>query len=331
MFKQRYTVNSAHPIVRALLGSGLSIAEIRAASPLSENAQRVVDEAVLRVALERLVVADDVMAEGLVTNIDDPLSVLEYSWELEAEHGGAQRSMIPGARGQNSQTDKIMGSVPLYITSDEFSVGIRQLRAAARIGTPIDVSAVQQKTRRVNESIEDAFINGSGTVVAGKEAYGLLNHPDRNSFVYGDSGRAWTHASKTGEDIVDDVLGMLDKQDAANQFGPVNLYIPTLYGNVLNRDFKSATSGTILQRIQEIVYGGRNLRVRVADRLPVNKTVMVQMQSNTVDALKGQSPTVVPWVSADGFTLYWLVMAIIVPRVRSDYDGQCGVTVGFTS
>jgi hypothetical protein len=45
----------------------------------------------------------------------------------------------------------------------------------------------------------------------------------------------------------------------------------------------------------------------------------------------GQAPTVIPWTSADGFTLYWMVMAIVVPRVRSDFDGNSGIVVGYTS
>ena len=42
-------------------------------------------------------------------------------------------------------------------------------------------------------------------------------------------------------------------------------------------------------------------------------------------AADGQPPTVIPWTSLDGFTLYWLVMAIMIQRVRSDYDGNSGI------
>jgi len=57
----------------------------------------------------------------------------------------------------------------------------------------------------------------------------------------------------------------------------------------------------------------------------------VQMTSDVVEIVNGQPPTVIPWTSLDGFTLYWLIMAIQVPRVRSDYDGNSGVCIGTKS
>jgi hypothetical protein len=55
---------------------------------------------------------------------------------------------------------------------------------------------------------------------------------------------------------------------------------------------------------------------------------LVQMTSDVVEMINGQPPTVIPWTSLDGFTLYWLIMAVMVQRVRSDYDGNSGVYLG---
>jgi hypothetical protein len=52
------------------------------------------------------------------------------------------------------------------------------------------------------------------------------------------------------------------------------------------------------------------------------------MTSDVLEMVYGQPPTVIPWTSIDGFTLYWLVMAIMIQRVRSDYDGNSGIVVG---
>ena len=62
--------------------------------------------------------------------------------------------------------------------------------------------------------------------------------------------------------------------------------------------------------------------------MPANTAVLVQMTSDVVEIVQGQSPVVIPWTSLDGFTLHWLVMAIQIPRVRSDYDSQSGICVG---
>jgi hypothetical protein len=199
-----------------------------------------------------------------------------------------------------------------------------------RIGTPIDTTLVQEATRRVNEAIEDSCINGGDLQQDGYNVLGLLNAPNANTYAYKDA-EAWDAAGKTGEEILYDVLKMVDKLQADKKYGPYNLYVPTLYGNILNADFKANSGLTTLQRLQEIQVGGRNLRVRVADQLGANRTVLMQMTSDVIDMITGQSPTVVPWTSIDGFTLYWMVMAIMVPRVKDDFDGNSGICLGYTS
>src|SRR6266542_6536096 len=99
---QRFTTGAAPAhIAQALLRSGLSIGELRALAPLEENAQNIVDKAVIEVGLERLVIAADVMAAGLTFPLTDPLSIMEVQWELISKTGGAQRTMTPSARGEN--------------------------------------------------------------------------------------------------------------------------------------------------------------------------------------------------------------------------------------
>jgi hypothetical protein len=63
----------------------------------------------------------------------------------------------------------------------------------------------------------------------------------------------------------------------------------------------------------------------VADQLPTGTAVLVQTTSDVIDVINGFSPVVVPWVSPDGWTLNWVVMAIVVPRTRDDYDGNSGI------
>ena len=104
---------------------------------------------------------------------------------------------------------------------------------------------------------------------------------------------------------------------------------------MIEGDFKVNTVDTIRERLERVEVGGRKLRIRIADRMPGAATgtqcVLVQMTSDVVEMVNGQPPTVIPWTSLDGFTLYWLIMAIMVPRVRDDYDGQSGVVLGVKS
>jgi len=328
---QRFTANGAPDAgFQMALMRNLTVAQLRSASPLPEDAQRVVDQAVVRVGLDRLTLVADLLAEGLTYPLADPLGVLELKWDSVSETGGAQRTMNPEARGENQLPDRTGRSVPIYLTTDDFFMGIRTLRASERVGAPLDTSMIEQATRRVNEAIEDAAINGVSFTVGGNAAPGLLTAPNVNTYAYA-SNEAWDAAGKTGEEVLGDVLAMIDVATGDKRYGPFNLYVPTLYGNALNRDFKANGDKTTLMRLEEIMVGGRNLRVRPTDMMPANRTALVQMTSDVIDVVDGQAPTVIPWTSPSGMTLHWMVMAIMVPRVKTDYSSRSGIVIGNTT
>jgi hypothetical protein len=348
MFDQmRWTAgNGKSPIAGALLRSlgeqgELSIPALRALSPLSDKAQVMVDKAVVEVGLERLVFAADLMAEGLTYSLPDPLSVTQLEWDQGNKIGTAQRTMSPAARGENQLQDRKHKRLPIYLTTDDFSLGIRTLKMSERVGQPLDTAMIKQSVRRVNESIEDAAINGATTLdgqaltVAGYGAPGLLNAPNANTQALSVDWTAANVVGTTGPAMINDVLAMIAKAQADLKYGPYNLYIGTTAGTVIEGDFKVNTTDTIRERLERIQVGGRPLRIRIADRMPNSATgtqiALVQMTSDVVEMVNGQPPTVIPWTSLDGFTLYWLIMAIMVPRVRDDYDGNSGVVLGVKS
>jgi len=257
------------------------------------------------------------------------LSVLEVYWESISETGGAKRAMNPDARVEEQLQDRAPYRIPFFITMDGFRLGSRILRASQRVGQPIDTSMVEQCTRRVNEGIEDQGINGAANfAIAGNAAPGILNAPNVNNVAYA-SGEAWTAAGHTGEVILADVTSMIAAAQADKRYGPYNLYVNTSYHLKLSTtDFKANSDKTILQRLEEIQAGGRNLRVRVADMMGSNRTALVQMTSDVIDLVHGQEPIAVPWTSTSGFTFHWLVMALSVVRVKTDYDTRSGIVAG---
>jgi len=321
--------DQTHPLQAALLRAAeitgeLSVASLRALSPLSDKAQVLVDRAVVSVGLQRLVVAADVMAAGLTYPLTDPLSVTQLEWESISKTGGAQRTMNPSARGEFQLPNRTINRLPIYLTTDDFSLGIRTLKMSQRVGQPLDTTLVEQATRRVNEAIEDAMINGAGVTVGGYGAPGLLNAPNANTY---DITINW-NTTATGDQIRVDVMNMIALLQGDLKFGPYNLYVGTAYGNSLTADFKANGDKSIIARLQEIQAGGRALIIKVADQMPTTTVALVQMTEDVVQMVVGQPPTVIPWTSLDGFTLFWLVMAIMVQRVRSDYDGNSGIVIG---
>lgn len=323
--------SNAPPVLRALMEGRITIGQLRALRPLPENAQKLIDQAVIRVGLDRLTVVADVMAEGLVYPLGQQFwGVTQLQWDEISEVGGARRVMEPRSRGENGLTDRRPRILPVYLTMDDFELGVRTLSASQRAGAPIDTTLVEQKTRRVNEAIEDAAINGVSANVFGDDIPGIMNAPNVNSFTYG-SNLAWDAPSKTGQAIINDVLGMLEMLKTDRKFGPYNLYVNTSYGTALAKNFSDGVTTfptTVRRRIEEIEAGGRGIRVRDADMLATNRTAMVQMTSDVIDVVDGQQPTVISWEDPNGFGLHWVVLACMVPRVKTTYTDQSGICVG---
>lgn len=316
--------------------------EFRTLAPLQDKAQVSIDRAVVEVGLQRLTLVADLMAAGLTYNLSDPLSVAQLEWSTQSKIGAAQRTMSPAARGENKLPIVLPFRLPIYLTTDKFEIDIRTLKTSQRVGTPLDTSIVKQCTRAVNEAIEDAAINGATTLDgqalqdAGYTAPGILNHPNVNTQTL--TAAAWTTAP-VGSTIFAEIMAMITKLQGDKKFGPYRLYVGTQIGNAMDTDYNSGTSNPITVR-QRLLQIEALQAIRVADLLPAgngaspslgNKVVLVQMTSDVIDIVMGQAPTVIPWTSLDGFMIHNMVMAIMVPRVRSDADGNSGIVVGTTA
>jgi hypothetical protein len=323
----------------------LSIPALRALSPLSDKAQILVDTAVVEVGLERLQFTADLLEENLTYTLSDPLSVTLLEWESINKVGGAQRSMTPSARNESLLTDRILERLPIYVTTDDFSINIRTMKMSERVGIPLDTTLIKQAVRRVNEALEDASINGATTLdgqplAVGSQggqytAPGLLNAPNANQITLASNWANQTNLGNftAGGLIFQDVEAMIVQNQNAHKYGPYGLYIPTVYGNAIDNDFKQYSSDTIRQRLSAIP---SLKKITVVDHMPytvggLKQVALVQLTDDVVQVVNGQPPTVIPWTSLDGFTLHWLVMAIMVPRVRSDYNGQSGICIGSTT
>jgi len=305
-------------------------AGFRTLAPLPERAQILLDKAVVEVGMDRLTFVADLIAEGLVYPLSDPLSVTQLEYYKSNKVGNATRVMTPNARQENFMPDMLPFRLPVYLTTAQFELDIRTLKQSQRLGMPLDTAGIKSATRAVNEATEDAAINGATTLdgqplyVAGYNAPGLLTAPNANTYTIPVS---W--ATATGVQIFADVEAMVAKLQADKKFGPYNLYTGTNYGNKIDGDY-SAVKGdnTVRERLGKMVYGGRPLRIRSADFMPATTVALVQMTSDVVDLVQGQAPTVIPWTSLNGFMFFNMVMAIQIPRFRSDYNGASGVVIG---
>lgn len=304
------------------------IAVVRANAPLPEDAQTVIDNIILRDALEELTLVDDLREENLIYPLSEWLGVPELYWSAGSEVGTPVRSMSPVTRRENFKPDRTGFRLPIFCTSMEFSVEPREQAVSERVGAPMDTANVEQAIRRENEAIEDSFFYGADEiVVGGNTVVGVLDAPNRHEHTYTGS-EALT--AKTGEEIVAEAGAMLGLLADDEQNGPINWYVPPadhLY--FATTDYKANSSDTILSRLQSIEAGGsRNLRVRKAARLrQTGQSVMIHMSSGVVQVVEGQAPTHLSWEEGP-FDVRHIILACVVPRVRTNYSGQSGIVVG---
>lgn len=302
---------------------------IRNMGVLTEDAQRLIDSAVSRVGLERLVLIEDLLSLGLTFPVTDPMGVMEIYWDAHSEAEGVERTMSPDGQLFEGVPDVSGNRIPVYATMAGFRIGVRVLRASVRNGIPLDLSIVEQKTRRVNEGIEEAGFVGAGITVNGNTTPGIETAPGVQTFTF-ENNRAWDDVLKTGEGILADVQTAAAALDDINRPGPYYLYIPTDYNLVLNNDFKANSDKSIRMRLQELEFGGQNLVVRAAGKASANTVSLVQMTSDTIDLVNGQEPVAVPWGNNP-----WIqrvaILAFQVPRIKADSEGNTAIAVGTPS
>ena len=304
-------------------------AEMRGLTPLWKNSQEMIDDAVIRIGREGLVIAADLMDKHPVA-LPGWLGILEVTSHKIGEARMAQRGMIPGAKGDGGLTPKTPFTLPVYVTWDTFEFNARELAAAERSGHPLDTIEVEQAFRNINMAIEDATINGLDVTVAGRSVPGLLDTTNTQAYA---SAEAWDAAGKTGPEILTDVLAMAGVLAADKYYGPYTLYIPTTYGITLNRPFEATgiTSLSIRAYLEMLTFGNGKLTVKVADLLPTNRTIMIQDNSNTADVIIGQTPVAINPKPELEFHTKWYVYAVVVPRVKSDYNSNFGLVAGNTT
>lgn len=322
--------NLSGMMLRAQSGGIDPVQFVRANSPLPADAQQLIDDVLVRDALTSLVIVRDLMEEGLVYPLDNWFGVTELYWEAGNEVGTPVRSMSPVTRRENYKADRTGYRLPIPCTSMEFAIEPRELAASQRAGAPLDTANVEQGMRRLNEANEDAVLNGMSEIKSlGNTVPGILNAPNAHGHTY-TGGELLT--AKSGEEIVAEVGIMLGLMDEDDQPGPYNWYVPKADHRYLaTTDYKANSSDTILSRLQAIESGGgRNLRVRMAGKMPATKSAMIQMTNDVIQLVVGQEPEHLSWEEGP-FDIRHVLLSCIVPRVRTNYSNQSGIVIGSTT
>ena len=294
--------------------SGFNVEALRTNTLLFKDDWTWLDDRVVAVSGTILNAAADLQAMGLSVP-NGGLGTMISQYHKSSAMRPATITMDPRVDAERDRRDYPLVSVPVPIIMVPFEINIRELMASRQHGHALDSSHVDDATRSVSEGIEALIFNGSTLTVQGTTIYGYRTHPDRNT----GSGGTWTTASN----IYPNVLTMLSgiKQDGYT--GPFRLYLnPVQYQQSLA--LNANTSTTIQSTIESIPAFGRGA-VKEVGTMPAGEAVLVNMTNNCVDLSVGQDITVVQWQEKGGMAEEYIVMACMVPRVKSTADAKSGI------
>jgi hypothetical protein len=292
---------------------------------LRKDEWKILDEAIVSAAKERLRVVADLRSAGLTFNIPNGMGKTVLETENVGDITPATISMDPSREGENDRPEYDLTNLPLPVIHKDFFYSARQIAASRNLGASIDATSGQLAARRVAEEAEklalgvgNTFAYGGGTI------YGMTNFPNRITR---------TISAPTGSNqttTVQDVLAMRQDSEDAKHYGPWVLYNSPAWDQFLDDDYSSAKGdNTLRQRLQAINGIGD---VRTADYLGTGfQMILVQQTSDVIRMVIGMDVTTVQWETQGGMRLNFKVMAIMVPQLRSDFNGNAGIVHGSTA
>lgn len=298
------------------------------------------DKVIVKVARQRLKAWEDLAASNTYGGFDG-MSRLTVEYEAMSDPGEAVVDMDLMSPARNDSPLFKLRSLPLPITHSDFFFSARRLAVSRNGGTPLDTTMAEAAGRRVAELVEKTVIGVETGITYGTQAsagyathdgtstiYGYTNFPARTTYT--------SLATPTGtnpEAVMANVIAMRELLYANSFFGPFMLYHSTGYDRYLDDDYfrsgSTAQTRTLRERIKSIE-GIKDVR-RLDYLTSGYQMIMVQMTPDVARAIVGMNVTTVQWEEKGGAQLNFKVMCIMVPQLRSNYNGVTGIVHGTTS
>ena len=304
-----------------LLSSGMNVNALRTNASLRKDEWKLLDDAIIAVARDRLVGYADLLSRGLTYTIANGLGTTILESENVSDFNDAELSMDGATKSDNDIVNYEVVGIPLPLLHKSYQIPIRKLAASRNRGESLDTTQAELATRKIAEKQEAMLFTGTSSFAYG--GYTIYGYTDFPSAQARSMGTSW--ATDSGVNIIADVLAAKQLCINANQFGPYMLYVPTNCETNLDNDYSTSKGdNTIRDRILKIegIQG-----VKVADKLANDTAILVQMTKDNVRADIGLPLTNVQWDDVGGMINKFKVMTITVPELRTDQDGNSGIVV----
>lgn len=286
---------------------------------------QVIDRAIVKAAKLRLRGVADLRSRDLEYVIPDGMG--RYSLLTETQSDVREASVDMDGLTDTRSDRPIFGltTLPLPLIHADFNLPTRLLAASRNGGSALDTSTIELSARRVIEQAESMLFGTAGTLNFGGNAIqGYTNYSGRIlQTLTNPALTAWTP-----QKLIDEVLQMQGKSITDLHYGPWLLYFSTDWRKYLEEDYKtsaSASSVTLRQRIKAI---DGIVDVLTADYLPAQTAILVQLTPEVVRMVIGLELVCVQWESHGGMQQNFKVMAIYVPQLRADANGNTGIVHG---
>lgn len=309
------------------------------ATTLRKDEWIMFDNVVVMAARKRLRAWADLAAANTYRLDGMSSEILEH--ETANDPGEALVDMDGMAEGRQDRHLFQLEGLPLPITHSSFWFSERKLSISRKTGRPLNTLMAEACGRRIAETIEKTTIGVTTGLTYGTSSNygatptvrGFINAPDVNTKTI--TTPLGTNAATT----VEEVLEMRSTLYDDGMFGPYVVYNSTDWDSYLDADYytlktSGATSPTQtlrerLQRIEDIQSVRRLDYLTPTAMSGTYGLVMVSLSNpNVARAVIGMPLRIVQWPSMGGMRLNFKVMTIMVPQVRSDYNGNSGINYG---
>lgn len=302
-------------------GKIVAVPTMNATATLRKDEWKILDDAIVMAAKERLNIVADLRGRGLTYNVPNGMSKTVLETETVSDITAATISMDPARQSEGDRPEYELTSLPLPVIHKDFYFNARQVAASRGQGTSIDTTMAQLAARRVAEEAEK-LVTGSttGITYGGGTIYGLTNYPYRitSATITCPNDSPWTPQL-----MVQEVLAMRQASEDAHYYGPWVLYNSPIWDQYLDDDYSTAKGDNTLRQRLEAIKG--ITAVKTVDHLSGNQLILVQQTSDVIRMVNGMDITTVQWETNGGMRLNFKVMAIMVPQIRSDFNHATGI------
>jgi uncharacterized linocin/CFP29 family protein len=304
-------------------GKPTAVPLMNTTATLRKDDWKILDEAIVKAAKPRLRAVADVRAAGLTYTIPNGMGKTALETETQSDISDAIVSMDGLRESQADRPVFELSNLPLPIIHKDFNFSLRQIMTSRNGGSPIDTTTAELAGRKVAEMAEKLLIGTeTGTTYGGGIIYGLMNYINRQTkTITSPVASGWTAATTLAE-----VLNMKHLSQVASHYGPWMLYCSTAWDEYMDNDYVAAAPQNTLRMRLRMIEGIQD--VRTLDYLTGYTLLLVQMTSDTVREVIGMDISTVQWETKGGMQVNFKVMAIMVPQVRCDQSGNCGIVHG---